>query len=138
MEGYPGKRALNPHEPKPTVGEPTMPKGMSAGARRYWRSFVDMLIGIRVLTEADGQALKVLCVNLDECDDLQKSIKKTGWLIKNPSGAIHTNPLVAVEMQKRREVMNGLKEFGLTPSARTRVQAVGPERKMSAVEEMCG
>lgn len=138
FEGMPGKRALNPHEPKPAAIMPDAPPGMTGAEKRHWRDLSGILFGVRVLTEADGQALAIVCRNLAESDELRKTIKKTGWLIKNPTtGAIHTNPLVAVEMQKRREAMNGLREFGCTPSSRRNVSAA-PGEQVDPLEALCG
>jgi P27 family predicted phage terminase small subunit len=126
-DGMPGKRRLNMREPQPRVGEPPVPKHLSAPARRHWRRLVDLLIGTRVLTLADGDALGMIAQHMADRDELQRNIRKTGWLIKASQGWIKTNPLVPTEMKITREIMVGLREFGLTPAARTRVQTVaGP------------
>ena len=138
MEGMPGKRKLNPREPKPGMTEPDPPKHLDAAARRHWKRLIGILMSMRVLTEADGDALGMLAQQMSDRDSLQKSIKKTGWLIKNPTtGAIHTNPLVVVEQRITKEILIGLREFGMTPSARSRVQTVG--EKFDELEAaLCG
>jgi P27 family predicted phage terminase small subunit len=140
-EGYPGKRKLDPREPKPTVGEPDMPKHLTAAGRRHWRRLVDMLIQTRVLTVQDGDALGMLAQHMADYDEIQKEFykgKTGGWLVKDESKRTRISPLVRIRNEINDKIHIGLREFGMTPSARTRVQTVGPERRMSTAEEMCG
>jgi P27 family predicted phage terminase small subunit len=84
---------------------------------------------MRLLTEADGVALGMLCADIAELEMITDGIRKAGYVVKNPSsGAIHTSPLVAIQSELNRRVASGLREFGLTPAARSRVQA-GPAAK---------
>ena len=128
FEGMPGKRGLNPHEPKPAGREPKIPKYLDAKGRKHWRELAPILSSMRVLTEADGQALGLLCQKMADHEDLVENLRKTGWLVKNPSGAVHPNPLAAQTAQTSREILLLLREFGLTPSARTRVHASEQKR----------
>jgi P27 family predicted phage terminase small subunit len=138
MEGNPGKRKPNPREPRPAEVEPDMPEHLSMAARGHWSRMAGLLRGMRVLTEADGDALGVLAQQMADRDQLQRAIRKTGWLIKNPTtGAVHANPLVATEQRITQQIMVGLREFGMTPSARSRVQTVG--EKFDELEAaLCG
>jgi phage terminase small subunit len=46
-------------------------------------------------------------------------------LVRNPASRnIRTNPLMLVAADLHRRVMQGLREFGLTPAARSRVETV--------------
>lgn len=65
-EGNPGKKALNLEEPQFMEGEPSMPHGISAGAKRVWREIVPELLACPgLLTKIDGYALWDLCEVID-------------------------------------------------------------------------
>lgn len=61
VQGNPGKRALNPAEPKPARALPSPPDHISIRARNAWGRVATMLDRMGVLTEADGLALERLC-----------------------------------------------------------------------------
>lgn len=123
-EGNPGKRAINHREPKPRAGRPKMPKYLDVRARKEWKRLCPVLERMRVLTEADGIALANLCVDCSLLQQAQESLGKTGLLTKTAkTGVIHQNPLLNVVGVTTDRVTRGLREFGLTPASRSRVQA---------------
>lgn len=70
--GNPGHRALNIEEPYVREGEPTMPAGMSPGARRVWRATVaEMLNTPGLLSLLDGAVLADYCEVRADKDALQ-------------------------------------------------------------------
>ena len=122
IEGNPGKRPLNPREPQPAVKRPRCPAYLDADARREWRRLVPILERMRVLTEADDIALANLCQQYALLQEAQIKLKKTGLLIKTRSGYIQQSPLVAIISTTVDQVNKLCREFGLTPSSRTRIQ----------------
>lgn len=123
MQGNPGKRALPKDEPKPTEIEPTRPGKLSERAHAEWDRLAPILQRMRVLTEADGAALGMLCADIAELEEITAEIEKTGKVIKNKrSGAIRLNPLIALQSQLNQRVTTGLREFGLSPASRTKVR----------------
>lgn len=122
-EGNPGHRAINTREPKPMEIQPRMPDYLDAQARREWRRLCPMLERMRVLTEADGIALANLCVDYSLLQKAQEDLAKTGLLVKNPkTGMIHQNPLLNIASVVSGRVARGLREFGLTPASRSKIQ----------------
>lgn len=132
LHGNPGKRPLNPDEPKPNAKEPEKPAALTEEAAAYWDNLVPILLGMRVLTEADGIALGMICSDLAECDEIAAAIAKTGKLIKNDlSGAIKVNPLCGLEAELKRRISAGLSNFGMNPVARTKVQTTSASEPTS-------
>lgn len=106
-----------------------MPKSLDANARKEWRRLLPILERMRVLTEADGIALANLCVDYSLLQEAQASLVKTGLLTKNKkTEMIHQNPLIKVVAQTTDRVSRGLREFGLTPASRSRVQTVSDSK----------
>lgn len=61
LEGNPGKRALNKHEPKPAVKVPSCPRHLVGEAKKEWRRISRELITLNLLTEVDRAALAAYC-----------------------------------------------------------------------------
>jgi phage terminase small subunit len=75
-QGFPGKRAVNDHEPQFAEGEPDMPRGLSRGARRIWRITVAILLRCPgLLTIADGAVLADYCEVRADKDILQRAMR---------------------------------------------------------------
>ena len=79
---------------------------------------------MKVLTEADYIALANLCQAYSTLVNAQKQMNKTGILYKSKSGYIQQSPLLGIIHTQTTIVNNLLREFGLTPSSRTRVAIV--------------
>ena len=84
---------------------------------------------MKVLTEADYIALANLCQAYSTLVNAQKQMNKTGILYKSKSGYVQQSPLLGIIHTQTTIVNNLLREFGLTPSSRTRVATVEPKNK---------
>ena len=56
LEGNPGKRQLNPNEPKPDASIPKCPAWLSKEAKREWKRLVPFLEQAGLLTQVDRAA----------------------------------------------------------------------------------
>ena len=122
LEGNPGKRRLNPLEPRPLVERPRCPAYLDAGAKKEWRRLIPILERMRVLTEGDAIALASLCQQYAMLQEAQVKLQKTGLLMKTKSGYVQQSPLVGIITAAVDQVNKLCREFGLTPAARTRIQ----------------
>jgi P27 family predicted phage terminase small subunit len=76
---------------------------------------------MKVLTEADGIALGNLCQAYTTMLKAQAQLNKSGILYKTKSGYVQQSPLIGI-VNGQIEIINRLcREFGLTPSARSRI-----------------
>ena len=123
MRGNPGKRSLPKNEPQLETKAPECPAHLDAMARSEWDRMVPILLGMRVLTEADYMALSMLCQAYSTMAAAQDQLNKTGILFKTPSGYVQQSPLISIVNQNAELVTKLCREFGVTPSARSRVQA---------------
>jgi P27 family predicted phage terminase small subunit len=136
LRGNPGKRPLNTQEPTPSVVEPHCPEYLDDEARKEWGRLVPILLRMRVLTEADYIALANLCQAYSTMVLAQRQLSKTGLILKTPSGYVQQSPLVSI-VKGQMETINRLcAEFGLTPSARTRVQVQTEKPKTSITAQL--
>ena len=124
VEGNPGKRKLNTREPQPTVGIPECPDHLDDIAKKEWHRICPLLLAMKVLTEADYIALGTLCQAYGTLIDAQRRMNKSGILYKTASGYIQPSPLLGIIRAQQQIISLLLREFGLTPSSRTRVAIV--------------
>lgn len=135
IQGNPGRRPLNPREPKPPAGAGEPPGHLSAAARQFWPGMAQRLEGMGVLTDADTYALERLAECYAEIIDLQRVIDEEGRTYQTTtygkegdSNTMHRQrPEVAMLSDADRRFKGYLVEFGLTPAARCKVQTSAEE-----------
>jgi P27 family predicted phage terminase small subunit len=138
-EGNRSRRPLNEREPRPSAVCPRMPKHLDKTAQREWRRLAPMLERMGVLTEVDGIALANLCVDCSILQQAQESLSKTGLLSKSGrSGLIHQSPLLNIISVTTDRVTRALREFGLTPASRSRIQTNADGSTDSLERALCG
>lgn len=114
-------------EPKLPVWKPVAPASLSDGAVRAWAKLVPQIEPMRVLTQADEQALVRMCECLANIQICEKELREHGWTYwseNDDSGArtLKANPMVTALRGYEALFKNYLVEFGMTPSARVRVR----------------
>ena len=107
---------------------PPCPDHLDTMAKREWKRLVKILLRTRVLTEADGLALANLCQAWSTLVKAQTKLNESGLLLKTPSGYIQQSPLLGIVNNCTDTVVKLSREFGLTPSSRSRLE-VPPEPK---------
>jgi P27 family predicted phage terminase small subunit len=132
IRGNPGKRKLNKNEPQPAVAMPHCPDYLDVTARNEWDRLAPILVRMRVLTEADYLALAGLCQTYSTMVKAQEQLNKSGILFKTPSGYVQQFPLIGVVNNCMEKIITFCREFGLTPSARTRIQTTTSELQRTA------
>jgi P27 family predicted phage terminase small subunit len=142
-EGCPGKRRLNLLEPKPAqiTEEETHapPEHLSEDAKKWWMYYATILRGLQVLTEADLIALENLAGATADRIANEANLAKTGPLYKTSWGEVRISPLFNLVAQLKDRELKLLREFGMTPSSRTRVQMTTDSKKHASIEDaMCG
>ena len=119
LEGNPGKRKLNTKEPMPGKGMPDCPKWLLPEAKEEWNRLCEKLNQMGVLTEIDRAAFAAYCQSYARWKEAQEHI--------NSEGATYET--------EKRLMMSAASEFGLTPSARSRIMAASSANK-NDVDEM--
>ena len=123
LQGTFRKDRANPAEPKPKKEMPPCPDFLEGMARKEYFRIGRKLERIGVLTEVDDLALIGLCQSWAEYLEATEQVRKTGMLVKAPSGYPILNPYVTLANQALKRVKAFLTEFGMTPSSRTRIAA---------------
>jgi len=129
LEGNRGRRPINRLEPKPRQFRQKPPEYLDAAAQKEWARLVPILKRMRVLTEADYIALANLCQATSTLAKAQDQLNKAGLLLKTKSGYVQQSPLLAIVNGSTEIVLKHLREFGLTPSSRSRLQISSDQRE---------
>jgi len=131
LNGNPGKRPLNAHEPRPEIVIPDPPPELGETARREWDRLVSELAPLRVITALDRAALASYCGAYALWAEATEAIQKYGSMVKSPSGYPIQSPYVAIANRQTEIMMRIASEFGLTPASRSRISAPArPERSL--------
>ena len=128
LEGNPGKRELNKHEPKPTDGMPVCPDWLSADAKEEWNRLAAVMKNMGILSEVDQAAFAVYCQTWARWKEAQEHIDREGSTFMTDTGQIKKNPWVAIANEWQGKLMSAASEFGLTPSSRTRIVAANDKK----------
>lgn len=132
VKGNPGRRPMNAAEPKPERSRPSPPAHMTDKGRETWGYVSGLLDRMGILTEVDAVGLELLCEAYadllkarDELDAFGSDYYET---VNQSGGVMHrAHPAVAVRNDAERRIKAWLAEFGMTPSARSRVRVNGEE-----------
>ena len=76
-----------------------------------------------VLTEIDRSAFAAYCQSYARWKEAQEHINSEGATYETENGMQRPNPWVAICNTEQRLMMQAASEFGLTPSARSRIMA---------------
>lgn len=129
LEGNPGKRAINAAEPKPKPAIPTCPPELNGAARKEWKRMAKELAALGLLTKIDRAGLAAYCALYARWIEAEAQIVKHGMLIKSPNGYPMQSPYLSIATQCLKQLRGYLQEFGLSPSARSRVKAEKPDEE---------
>ncbi len=135
LQGNPGKRALNRKEARPGARRaPSAPRWLSVEGRREWRRIAPRLFGCGLLTEVDGVSLALLCEALAQYVSAKEIVDKEGVLARSDKGNWYLHPAVGVMTSARGEVLKWAREFGMTPSARSRISVEAADDEPSLAD----
>lgn len=135
LAGNPGKRALNNAEPRPRVVRPRPPAHLSDEEKEKWKSVVEKLHPLGLVTVLDLDQLSTYCVIWMRWVKAEKMVREKGEIIKTAAGNIIQNPYLSIANRALDQLNKLGAEFGMTPSSRSRVKTDIPDAD-SELEQM--
>ena len=121
---------LNKNEPKPKIQAPSIPGHLSKEAVAEWERIVPELKRLGLLAKIDRAALSGYCQSWARWVNAEKEIAGTGGeVVKSPSGYPIQNPWLSIANKALKQCESFIKEFGLSPAARTRIEIDKPEEQ---------
>ncbi|MEP6830078.1 MAG: phage terminase small subunit P27 family [Rhizomicrobium sp.] len=131
LEGNKGKRPLPYNEPTPPPDMPVCPDYLNTYARAEWARVADTLFSIGTLARLDQTMLAAYCIAYSRWRHAEEDLERMAQtdssthaaVIRTKHGNLIQNPMVGVANTARREMQRLAAEFGLSPSARTQIDA---------------
>lgn len=129
--GNPGKRAMNKKEAKIDTAEPTPPEFLNTDAKVEWGRVVGTLYRAGLMTELDRSVLAAYCQAYGRWAQAERALSRMAdkdeynqaLMIQTHNGTAIQNPLVGTANKAKSDMVRYAAEFGMSPSARSRVSA---------------
>ena len=122
------KDRMNENEPKLPSIIPPIPTWLSEDGQKAFSELSNLLHDMSVLTQADELALTLLCDAYSEYKRAKEVVNELGATMEVTSREGNTKSVIRPEVQIANQsfvrVFQLLKEFGLTPSSRAKVNAI--------------
>jgi P27 family predicted phage terminase small subunit len=128
LTGNPGKRPLNPHEPRPEPAAPECPPELSPTARQEWERLTAELSKLNLITHLDRGALATYCGAYALWAEAMVQIQKYGTMVKSPTGYPMQSPYLGLANRQAELMMRIASEFGFTPASRSRISVPPPDQ----------
>ena len=145
VTGNPGRRRVK-IGPEPTAVAPLPPPELADDALTEWHRVAAELEPLGLLTRVDRAALAAYCQAYGRWAVAERALAKMaaadpvtgGLLIKTTNGNVIQNPLVGISNKAAAAMVRYAAEFGMTPSARSQIEAVPLAKKVDPAEEFLG
>jgi P27 family predicted phage terminase small subunit len=135
LEGNRGHRPLDITSTfRPEVGLPTIPKGLSAGARKVWKRLAPELVKYNLMSAVYSDTFEDLCESISDVKELRHSIRARQALLRSqgkdpaeafeastPGGMPVQHPRYQILKSERQMMHSLIAKFGLTPSEQASV-----------------
>ncbi len=125
LRGDPSKRRKNTVEPQAPQGSPICPEHLQDDpiAFQEWNDICCQLEKMELLSTTDGRSLELYCLAYSKYRDAESKVKKHGDVLllganKHPM----VSPYYTAMNRYSDDLRKWLIEFGLTPSARSRMR----------------
>ena len=122
------KDRINDNEPKLPSVIPPIPTWLSEDGQKAFSELSTLLHDMSVLTQADELALTLLCDAYSEYKRAKEVVNELGATMEVTSREGNSKSVIRPEVQIANQsfvrVFQLLKEFGLTPSSRAKVNAI--------------
>ena len=110
---------------------PDTPAELNEDARREWERLSKRLPAAGLLTAVDGAAFAAYCQSHGRWQQAERALAEMakrdpaffGVLVKTSKGTPIHNPLLCIATRAQADMVRYAGEFGMTPSARSRVRA---------------
>lgn len=124
-----GAEIRNKAEPKPEAELLRAPAWLKGEARAEWKRIAPKLYRLGLLSELDSSALAAYCQARGRFREAVEQLEAEGYIVTAPSGYPIPSPWVAIQNSAHKAMLEGAREFGLSPASRTKVSAAGTPKK---------
>lgn len=131
---------INPNEPKPLIQVPMAPDWLPDEVKEIFNEMALHFADMRVLSKADGKALELLADAYYEYRQARQFVIDNGSTYESPTKdggkIIRAYPQVNIASDAFKRVRAMLIEFGATPAARSRVEALPETNRENRLQRL--
>ena len=133
LEGNPQRRPMPENEPVLPVAEPdtfdAVPEELEKNelGKREWTRLAPMLRKARIITDGDRAVVIAVCQQWALYRTALEKVDTAGLVVTSPSGYPMPNPYIGIANKALQACLRMWIELGITPAARTKVEAVDGE-----------
>jgi P27 family predicted phage terminase small subunit len=134
-----GSKVIASRKAEPSA-DPTMPKApdwVTGDALELWEAVGPKLNSMRVLSSADATSFARYCVIYSKWREAERMVREEGEVVTGALGGPIRNPWAVALKQYADQMLRLEQEFGLTPSARSRITVKGGNGD-SSLQEFIG
>jgi P27 family predicted phage terminase small subunit len=128
LTGNPGHRKANKKEARPRPTPPPPPSWLTASGKAAWKRLLPELDRLGLLTLVDGDAFAAYCEAVSQFEWATKTLAAEGMTFTTDKGYVGQHPAVAMRHKAMQLLKLFAAEFGLTPSARARLEVPAPDK----------
>ena len=126
VEGNRGKRKLPQNEPKPRPLTPDKPDfGKNRAASAHWDQIAPILDYMGCLTEADGNSLRLLCLELATVDLCERQLQKlddSQYVYTTSNGSEAPTAWLKQRREAAKAAESLMARLGMTPADRSKIE----------------
>ena len=135
--GNPGKRKLNRREPKPAISTDIQAAAINAMAQAFQAKYLSELRRTRIVTDVDMAAFELMSTHYALAWRAAERLEREGLTQTNTFG-MSKHPLLQVFRDNSNAFRAYAAEFGMTPSARSRIHVADEMEQLSLAEILFG
>jgi P27 family predicted phage terminase small subunit len=135
VKGTARPHRMNNNELKPPLAIPEPPPHLEEREKAKFIAMAEMLARYGVMTELDSGAVARYAVVWCRWLEAETEVKKRGPIVKTTADNVIQNPFLAVANKCMYQMAQIESEFGLTPSARSRIRMEEPSETVDPFEE---
>lgn len=140
LRGTLERSRINQNEPQPELTVPLAPDWLPDEVKDIFNEMALHFADMRILGNADGKALELLADAYHEYRQARQFIHKNGSTYESPTKdggkIVRAYPQVNIASDAFKRVRAMLIEFGATPAARGKVDALPEKKEMSALQRL--
>jgi P27 family predicted phage terminase small subunit len=137
LEGNRGKRPMSVNLDstfRPEAGMPSVPKGLSPGARKVWRRLGEELLRYNLISVVYSDIFEELCETVSDVKELRHSLRARqnkyraegrdpmeAFEVTSPNGLPMQHPRYQILKSERQMMLSLLAKFGLSPAEQANV-----------------
>lgn len=114
---------------------PDCPSELDTVGQAEWKRITVHLYRLNMIAEIDLAILAGYCHCFEQFIKTTDQIKKTGYLIKSPTGFPMINPIISINARARGDMLAFAKELGLSVIQRTKIKVEKEIKDISPLEK---